>query len=95
MYLTWNQTFNLRSQRDSQVLFTESNSMHVIAVLGLVLVPIGSLSAFVQTPFFKLDEDKKIELQIGTWAFLALSISMTVAVMIGWVAFRQWVKPRR
>lgn len=88
-------TFNLVSQRDSQVMQMESYSMHVIAGIGLLLVPIASLSAFVQTPFFKVEEVDKVRIRISSWSFLALSVSSTLAVVIGWWIFRQyWMQKR-
>lgn len=69
--------------------------MHVIAGIGLLLVPIASLSAFVQTPFFKVEEVDKVRIRISSWSFLALSVSSTLAVVIGWWIFRQyWMQKR-
>jgi len=89
-------TFNLVTQRDSQIMQLDSYSMHVIAALGLVLIPVASLSSLVQTPYFQIADDYKRQVQLSIGSFLAISAAITLFVLAIWWVFRSsWVRNRR
>jgi membrane protein implicated in regulation of membrane protease activity len=66
--------------------------MHIISAIGLFLLPLVSFSALVQTPFFQVSDQNKINLKVGFSQFIGMSISVTVAVVAAWFVLLYWLK---
>jgi hypothetical protein len=67
--------------------------MHIISVIGLILLPLVSFSAILQTPYFALSTNQ-IEVTLSFSHFVIMSISVTVAVLAAWWFFTREAKVR-
>jgi hypothetical protein len=63
--------------------------MHIISVMGLVLLPLVSFSAILQTPYFQLPSQNQLNVTLSFSQFLGVSISVTIVVIAAW-----WVLTR-
>jgi hypothetical protein len=58
--------------------------MHIISVIGLVLLPLVSFSAILQTPFFQLPNQNVVNVTLSFSQFIGVSILVTVIVLAAW-----------
>jgi membrane protein YdbS with pleckstrin-like domain len=76
-------------------MHSNSHSMHVIAGLSLLLIPVASMAALIQTPFFLVEEQNQMQVHLSIGAFLAISAFVTVLIIAVWWLLRwSWERSR-
>jgi hypothetical protein len=69
--------------------------MHIISVIGMVLLPLVSFAAILQTPYFQLPAQSQMNVRLSFSQFLGVSISATVIVIAAWwLLMREAGRPR-
>jgi hypothetical protein len=58
--------------------------MHTISVIGLVLLPLVSFAAILQTPYFQLASKNQINVTLSFSQFVGVCIFVTTAVIAAW-----------
>jgi hypothetical protein len=58
--------------------------MHIISVIGLVLLPLVSFSAILQTPYFQLASQNQLNVTLSFSQFLGVCLSVTIVVIAAW-----------
>ena len=68
--------------------------MHIISVIGLVLLPIASFSAILQTPYFQLASQNQLNVTLSFSQFLGVCIFVTIVVIAAWWFFTREANAR-
>jgi protein-S-isoprenylcysteine O-methyltransferase Ste14 len=58
--------------------------MHIISVIGLVLLPLVSFSAILQTPYFQLASQNQLNVTLSFSQFLGVCLFVTIVVIAAW-----------
>jgi hypothetical protein len=86
-------SFNLVTQRDSQVLRQDSNAMKAIAVLTLVFLPLTGIASLFSTPFFEVS-GSHLWVSASIWVFWVITVCLTFSVFASWVWWYRSMKGR-
>ena len=86
-------SFNLVTQRDSQVLKQDSNAMKAIAVLTLVFLPLTGIASLFSTPFFQVAESH-LWVSASIWIFWVITVCLTCSIVTIWVWWYRSMKER-
>lgn len=86
-------SFNLVTQRDSQVLKQDSNAMKAIAVLTLVFLPLTGIASLFSTPFFQV-ADSHLWVSASIWIFWVITVCLTCSIVTIWVWWYRSMKER-
>ena len=86
-------SFNLVTQRDSQVLKQDSNAMKAIAVLTLVFLPLTGIASLFSTPFFQV-ADSHLWVSASIWIFWVITVFLTCSIVTVWVWWYRSMKER-
>ena len=86
-------SFNLVTQRDSQVLKQDSNAMKAIAVLTLVFLPLTGIASLFSTPFFQV-ADSHLWVSASIWIFWVITVCLTCSIVTIWVWWYRSMKQR-
>lgn len=86
-------SFNLVTQRDSQVLKQDSNAMKAIAVLTLVFLPLTGIASLFSTPFFQVAESH-LWVSASIWIFWVITVCLTCSIVTIWVWWYRGMKER-
>jgi hypothetical protein len=86
-------SFNLVTQRDSQVLRQDSNAMKAIAVLTLVFFPLTGIASLFSTPFFRVN-GSHLWVSASIWVFWVITVCLTFSVFASWVWWYRSMKGR-
>ncbi|KAL6232498.1 hypothetical protein BDW75DRAFT_217716 [Aspergillus navahoensis] len=81
-------SFHLVTQEGNAVLQNDSQTMATIAFVTLIFLPISTVSTIFGTQFFNTTPDNTaVEMSKDFWVFWAISIPLTLAVLLGWSLF--------
>jgi hypothetical protein len=86
-------SFNLVTQRDSQVLRQDSNAMKAIAILTLVFLPLTGIASLFSTPFFEV-AGNHLWVSASIWVFWVITVCLTFSVFASWVWWYRSMKGR-
>ena len=86
-------SFNLATQRDSQVLKQDSNAMKAIAVLTLVFLPLTGIASLFSTPFFEV-AGSHLWVSASIWIFWVITVCLTCSIVSVWVWWYRSMKER-
>jgi len=86
-------SFNLVTQRDSQVLKQDSNAMKAIAVLTLVFLPLTGIASLFSTPFFEV-AGSHLWVSASIWIFWVITVCLTCSIVSIWVWWYRSMKER-
>jgi Mg2+ and Co2+ transporter CorA len=86
-------SFNLVTQRDSQVLKQDSNAMKAIAVLTLVFLPLTGIASLFSTPFFEV-AGSHLWVSASIWSFWVITVCLTCSIVSIWVWWYRSMKER-
>lgn len=86
-------SFNLATQRDSQILKQDSNAMKAIAVLTLVFLPLTGIASLFSTPFFQVAESH-LWVSASIWIFWVITVCLTCSIVAVWVWWYRGMKER-
>lgn len=86
-------SFNLVTQRDSQVLRQDSNAMKAIAVLTLVFLPLTGIASLFSTPFFEV-AGSHLWVSASIWIFWVITVCLTVSMIAFWIWWYRSMKER-
>jgi len=86
-------SFNLVTQRDSQILKQDSNAMKAIAVLTLVFLPLTGIASLFSTPFFQVSESH-LWVSASIWIFWVITVCLTCSIVATWVWWYRGMKER-
>lgn len=86
-------SFNLVTQRDSQVMRQDSNAMKAIAVLTLVFLPLTGIASLFSTPFFEVAESH-LWVSASIWIFWVITVCLTFSIIAFWVWWYRSMKER-
>ncbi|KAM0706984.1 hypothetical protein Q7P35_006315 [Cladosporium inversicolor] len=86
-------SFNLVTQRDSQVLKQDSNAMKAIALLTLVFLPLTGIASLFSTPFFEV-VGSHLWVSASIWIFWVVTVCLTGSVMVVWGWWYRGMKER-
>ena len=86
-------SFNLVTQRDSQVLKQDSNAMKAIAILTLVFLPLTGIASLFSTPFFEVTKSH-LWVSASIWIFWVITVCLTCSIVSIWVWWYRSMKER-
>lgn len=58
--------------------------MHIISVIGLVLLPLVTFSAILQTPYFQLVGQNEVNVTLSFSQFLGVCLLVTIVMIAAW-----------
>lgn len=88
------QSFHLVAQKESRLIQQDSFSMHALAVISLLFLPIVSVASFLDTPFFEVGEKYRIELFYGPLRIVWIVGGLSALVVLSWLSW-YWLGRRR
>ncbi|KAK1598711.1 uncharacterized protein LY79DRAFT_252917 [Colletotrichum navitas] len=93
--------YNLLSQRESKIQFQmageqrrlahaskrDSTAMKTISLLGAVFLPGTFLASVFSMTFFDFGKDADPVISKDLWVYFAITIPLTIAIVVGWILF--------
>ncbi|KAG7292171.1 hypothetical protein NEMBOFW57_002206 [Staphylotrichum longicolle] len=80
------QAFHINIAHDSRVNIQNSRSVRLIAIVGLIFIPFGAITAIFGTQFFNSTGDGHLNLSSDFWILWAIAIPVTVVSLAVWKA---------
>jgi hypothetical protein len=83
--------FHLVTQNESRIFQQDSFSMHALALVSLLFIPLASVSSFLGTPYFNVPNESVVQLTHGPRGIMWGVGGATLGVFVLWLGW-YWSK---